>query len=291
VAYPLAILSTLVFSISAFALNPTFYNSVIGRSELKSLSKLCKPIITGILSIHAVQELAHYLAAKKYKIKVGFSFPIPFPKIGIFGCITPLRSFPACRKALLDFSLSGPLATACASIACLIGGMFKTVYASPAALPDFPVVAASMFKSSFLVGTLASWFAPKVMMIPGAQPIPVHPLVLIGYAGVVSSGLNLLPIFRLDGGRACSAALGPGRGAVISVSTILFLVSAIFSPNPPIIDAFYGSIILFLKRRTEIPCRDEFTKVDNFRLYLWFFSFIFSMAAVVPFPKATGTVW
>jgi membrane-associated protease RseP (regulator of RpoE activity) len=89
----------------------------------------------------------------------------------------------------------------------------------------FPVLPAVAIKSSLLAGTLTSWIVSKVLMLPPAQPIPVHPLFLVGYAGLIASGLNLLPVFRLDGGRACSAAMGPKQAAIISVSVILFLLS------------------------------------------------------------------
>jgi membrane-associated protease RseP (regulator of RpoE activity) len=46
------------------------------------------------------------------------------------------------------------------------------------------------------------------MALPASHLIPVHPLFLLGFAAFISSAPNLLPIGRLDGGRATIAVLG-----------------------------------------------------------------------------------
>ena len=176
---------------------------------MKVLLTMCFPVVGGILAMHLLQEVVHYLVAKWRRIEIGPPVPVPSLAFGMFGCITPIRSFPSSRAALLDFALSGPFATTIASIGCIIASLLLTVRASPASLANFPVLPAMIFKSSFLAGTLTSWIASKAMMLPLAQPIPVHPLFLVGYSGLMACGLNFLPIFRLDGGRACSAAVGP----------------------------------------------------------------------------------
>jgi hypothetical protein len=89
-----------------------------------------------------------------------------------------------------------------------------------------PVVPVSMLKSSLLTGKILSFIAPKALMLPLSQPIPIHPLFMIGFSGLISSALNLLPIFRLDGGR------GNHIGGLASAGTLLFsLHSRLLSPG------------------------------------------------------------
>jgi membrane-associated protease RseP (regulator of RpoE activity) len=149
----------------------------------------------------------------------------------------------------------------------------------------FPVLPAVAIKSSLLAGTLTSWIVSKVLMLPPAQPIPVHPLFLVGYAGLIASGLNLLPVFRLDGGRACSAAMGPKQAAIISVSVILFLLSMALSGGSGL-GFSWGMIIALFQRQQEIPPRDDVTEVDNVRLGSWIFSFVLAVGILSPFPGA-----
>ena len=192
--YPLVVWTTFRYALQAFSLNKLFFDSVVNHRRIHFVTRTCLPICGGIFGMQLLQEVVHYLVAKWRSIKIGLPTPIPSFEIGTFGCVTPIKSFPPNRAALLDFALSGPFATTIASLGCIIASALLTVRASPAALAKFPVLPAIVIKSSFLAGTLISWIASKVLMLPPAQPIPIHPLFLVGYAGLIASGLNLLPV-------------------------------------------------------------------------------------------------
>jgi mannose/fructose/N-acetylgalactosamine-specific phosphotransferase system component IIC len=51
-----------------------------------------------------------------------------------------------------------------------------------------------MMKSSFLIGSIVSVVAPKMMLVPLSQPVPIHPFFLVGFAGLLMTAVNLLPI-------------------------------------------------------------------------------------------------
>jgi membrane-associated protease RseP (regulator of RpoE activity) len=84
------------------------------------------------------------------------------------------------------------------SVFMIIAGLNLTVAATSFA--TFPLVPAAVLKSSFLIGSIATLVAPQSMLVPLSQPIPVHPLFMIGLAGLIMSAVNMLPIGRLDGG-------------------------------------------------------------------------------------------
>ena len=283
--YPLAAISTFYYSVNMFALNPSFFDSLVYRRDLKALYA-CIPVAFGTMAIQAIHEAAHYLAAKRRKLKIGLPVPIPsthpsaFP---FFGCITPLRSFPSNRAALLDFALSGPISAITASLGLVIGGVLLTTKASPFEIARFPTIPVMSMKSSFLLGSILSWLAPKTMMLPLAQPIPMHPCFIVGVSGLISNALNLLPIFRLDGGRACFAALGQRQGAVISVFTLLLIISMVLSGASPIF-LTWTLLVAVLQRRQEIPPRDDVTEVDGTRMTIWLLSFLLSISILTPFP-------
>jgi hypothetical protein len=285
-SYPLSLVTTFAYAVSCYSLNPKFFEALVNQNDLTVLAS-CIPVFLGILGIQIIQEAAHYLVAKKRRIKIGFPMPLPSPQLGIFGCITPLRSHPSSRAAVLDFALSGPFASAAISILCLVAGIFGGLRASAVDISHFPVVPSILMKSSFLIGTFVSWLSPKVMMLPLAQPVPVHPLFVVGFFGLVSAALNLLPIFRLDGGRAASAAMGSRQGGLISIFTVLLLLSVVLEEGSALSISWLLIISIF-QRRPEIPARDECTEVDNVRLTAWFFSFLFSLSVLAPFPGAPG---
>ena len=283
-AYPLALISTFAYSISSYALNPKFFDTLVNQRNLNIVTK-CFPVFLGVLALQTLHEAAHYLVAKRRGIKIGFPRPIPSPQLGLFGCITPLRSFPRDRESLLDFALSGPVTSFVASLACVVTGIVCTLRAPQLAITNFPVLPAIKLKSSFLIGSLLSWMAPKIMMLPLAQPIPVHPLFVVGYSGLIASALNLLPIFRLDGGRACAASLGPRQGSLVSISTLLFLLSITLSGDSTGLGFLWILVVTTFQRQPELPSRDDFTEVNKVRSRAWFISFMFAVSVLAPFPS------
>jgi len=239
--------------------------------------------------LSAIHEIAHWITAKKLNMQIGIPTPLPSLQIGTFGNITPLRSFPETRSALLDFALSGPMVSFTVSLICLVMGILFTIHASTDLLPTLATVPAALFKSSLLVGSIVSMLAPKVMMLPLSQPIPVHPLFMIGLAGVVSSALNLLPIGRLDGGRAATAVFGRRSSYILSILTLAYLaLSALTGTSTTSI--FWGFLVSVFQRLPEIPIRDEISEVDNLRFGLYVVSVVITIIVLAPFPGALSAI-
>jgi len=288
IAYALALFTTLAYSISTYTLNPSFFKAIVHHGNARVLAR-CLPIFLGVVGIQVIHEAGHYFVAKRRGMRIGNPVPVFSNGLGLYGCITPLKSFPANRASLLDFALSGPFAGILASLACIFAGISITTRASATALSTFPFVTAAKLKSSFLVGSILSCLASKTIMLPAAQPVPIHPLFSIGYSGLVASALNLLPIFRLDGGRAFSAAMGARQTPIISVAALLLLLSQSLTGGSAIGFA-WAIIILFFQRREEVPARDEVTDVDNLRFGTWLFSLLLSFAILSPFPGNRGII-
>ena len=169
----LGIAAAFAHSVSRYNLNPKFFDAIVHQQKLSVLS-MCVPVFVGVLAIQALHETAHRIVAHKRGMRIGLPLLIPSVLAGTFGCITPLRSFPPNRSALLDFALCGPLSAMLLSILLMIVGCFKTVYASRASLALYPVVSVALLKSSFLSGSMLSFLLPKAMLLPLSQPIPIH---------------------------------------------------------------------------------------------------------------------
>ena len=131
-----------------------------------------------------------FAAVKRSGLKIGLPVPLPSMQLGTFGSITPLRKFPASRTSLFDFAASGPLSALTLSLFYIIYGLITTLETSAANISTLPIVPAALFKSSFLVGTIVSVVAPKLMTLPLSQPVPIHPSFLIGLSGIFVSALK-----------------------------------------------------------------------------------------------------
>jgi membrane-associated protease RseP (regulator of RpoE activity) len=255
------ILTTFAYALSSFALNPGFFNAVVNENDV-TLVPICLPIFLGSIAMTALHELGHYAAARKYNITMGSPVPLPSFQVGSFGCITPFRSFPSSRTAMYDVAMSGPGLTLIISILLIIAGLSLTTTAT--SFSAYPLVPAAVMKSSFLLGSIASILAPKSMLVPLSQPIPVHPLLMIGLAGLIMSAVNLLPIGRLDGGRALMAAFGRRTASVISLLTLLTMAFCSFTGSSGVV-IFWGALVVMTQRLPDIPAVDEVTAVNRLR--------------------------
>lgn len=273
--------TTFAYAVSSFALNPSFFNAVVKENDA-TLLPLCLPLFFGVLAVSVLHEVMHIAAARKYSVTLGNPVPLPSLQVGSFGNITPLRSFPSSRSALFDIAISGPGVVMLASLAMIVLGLRLTMTAQ--SFTYFPVVPAAVMKSSFLIGSIASIVFPKAMLASLAQPIPIHPLFLVGLAGLVSSSVNLLPIGRLDGGRASMAAYGRRSASLISFLSLLVLAFYSFSGVSGII-IFWGALVVLTQQRvSEIPARNEVTGINGIRVSIYNTLLILSLLTLAPFP-------
>lgn len=183
--------TTFAYALSTYALNPTFYNSIVKDGDISAVP-LSLPIFLGVLAVSALHEAAHIVASQKHSVRLGLPVPLPSLQVGTFGTITPLRSFPSTRTALFDVALSGPGVSMLVSLILIVSGLSLTITSQ--SLPAYPFVPAAMMKSSFLIGSIVSVVAPKMMLVPLSQPVPIHPFFLVGFAGLLMTAVNLLPI-------------------------------------------------------------------------------------------------
>lgn len=102
---------------------------------------------------------------------------------------------------MFDFSVSGPLAGMLASCFALVVGSQLSVVTDPASFPALPL---ELLRQSTLGGgIIEAILGNDVLSIPeGARgtelvngmTVPLHPVALAGYFGLVVNALALLPI-------------------------------------------------------------------------------------------------
>lgn len=165
-----------------------------------------------IMSIIGAHETAHYLAAKKHKVKATLPYFIPAPTIiGTFGAVINVKSPLPTRNALFDLGVSGPLAGIVVTIPVLIIGLY---YSSLVPLQQNSIV----FIPPLLMSLLASLIIPK---IPEGLMIQLHPVAFAGWVGLVITMLNLMPVSFLDGGHISRTLFNQRIHRIISIFGII----------------------------------------------------------------------
>lgn len=232
------------------------------------------PFALGVLAILVIHEIGHRIIAQRRNVKLSWPFFIPTWEIGSFGAITRIESILPNRSVLFDVALAGPAAGGLLSFAMLIVGL---VLSHPGSQFQLPV---GFFQGSVLVGTLA-----KVVL--GAKLtgplVDVHPLVLMGWLGLVITALNLLPAGQLDGGRIVQSIYGRKMAGRATVVTLILLAIASLA-NP--LALYWAVLILFLQRPQERPATNELTEPDDARAALGLLALFLTLATLLPLTPA-----
>ena len=229
------------------------------------------PISAGLWLILIAHEVGHWILAKRYELRLGIPFFLPTWQIGSFGAITRFESLIPNRTALFDVAFAGPALGGALSLVMLFLGL---VLSHPGSLFQLP---SQFFQGSILVGSLAKTILGDALQ---ATIVDVHPLVVLGWLGLIITALNLLPAGQLDGGRIIQAIYGrkTARRATIITLVLLAIVALINVNNP--IPLYWAILILFLQRDLERPSLNELTEPDDTRA-AWGLLILFLMLATL----------
>jgi len=235
------------------------------------------PLSAGIWTIFAAHELGHWWQAKRHNVRISWPFFIPSWQIGSFGAITRFESLIPNRTALFDISLAGPAVGGIVSLLMLIVGLVLSHQGSAFQLP------AQFFQGSILVGTLARIFLGASLQ---TNLVGVHPLMIVGWLGLVVTALNLMPAGQLDGGRMVQAIYGRKTARRTTIATLVVLgIVALANPANPLI-LYWAIVILFLQRSLERPSLNEITEPNDTRAILALLALFLMVATLIPLTPA-----
>jgi membrane-associated protease RseP (regulator of RpoE activity) len=238
------------------------------------------PLSLGIWTVLTAHEAGHQVLARLRQVKLGLPFFLPTGQIGSFGAITRFESLLPDRSVLFDISLAGPAAGGLVSLIMLMIGLLLSKTSSGLDLPT------QFFQGSILVGALAKIVLGTAVNQPA---ISIHPLVIIGWLGLVINALNLMPVGQLDGGRIVQAIYGRRTAQRTTLVTLVILgIVAFFNPANLVI-LYWLILIGFLQRALERPSLDEITEPNDARAALGLLALFLMAATVIPFsPDLAG---
>jgi len=180
-----------------------------------------------ILAILLVHEMGHYLAARRYAIRVTPPYFLPMPPtlspIGSLGAFISLRSAVLDRRQLLDVGAAGPLAGLVVVLGVLVWGYLTSQRVDLAGLDgtSFVIFAGQPIHlgDSLLTHALREW------LVPGTGAVHLSLPAFAGWVGAFVTTLNLLPLSQLDGGHVLYGLLGRRQAAVslVAVAGLLYL--------------------------------------------------------------------
>ncbi|MDF5724815.1 MAG: site-2 protease family protein [Rhizonema sp. PD37] len=235
------------------------------------------PIGLSIFLILVTHEIGHWFLARRHQVRLSWPFFLPAVQIGSFGAITRFESVLLNRKILFDIALAGPATGGIVSMLILVTGLLLSH--SGLAWGFHPMsfqLPSEFFSGSILVGTLARVILGSALQSPVVE---VHPLVIIGWLGMVITALNLMPAGQLDGGRIVQAIYGRKTAGRTTLATLIVLGLVSLGNS---LAMYWAIVIVFLQRDLERPTLNEISEPDDARAALGLLALFLMIATLLP---------
>lgn len=232
------------------------------------------PISLGLWAVLISHELGHWFMARTRQVQLSWPNFLPTAQIGAFGAITRFASILPNRSTLFDVSIAGPATGGLVAILMLLVGLLLSHPGTGLEIP------AQFFQSSILVGALA-----KVILGNEVHKtlVTVHPLVIVGWLGIVITALNLMPAGQLDGGRIIQAVYGRKTAQRMTIATLVILgIVVLTNPGNSLI-LYWAVLVGFLQRSLERPSLNELTEPNDTRAALTLIALFLMIVILIPF--------
>jgi membrane-associated protease RseP (regulator of RpoE activity) len=247
------------------------------------------PYALVLLLILGVHELAHYLTARRHRIRATLPYfipvlPLPWFPFGTFGAFIQIRSPIPNRKALFDVGFSGPIMGFILALPLLMWGLAHSEVVSLPQQPNLFNVQAFDPRFSLLFALVAK------LMLGGAltsgMAVKMHPVAVASSLGLVVTAFNLMPVGQLDGGHIVHAMFGQRTGAMIGQVARLLLLLLSFAQRYLMLWA----IVLFLIPTNDEPALNDVTELDNRRDLLGILSLALLLLIILPVPAFVSSL-
>ena len=263
------------------------------------------PFAVAILSILGAHEMGHYIVGRIHRVNVTLPYFIPLPIIspfGTMGAFINMKSIPKNKKQLFDIAIAGPLSGIVLAIPIIILGLsLSRVELLP---PQIPVDSGLQMEGNSLLYLGLKYLVfgemlPQPQSYEGlhptiywlrylftGQPFPfggldvmIHPVAWAGWAGILVTSLNLIPIGQLDGGHILTAVFGKKARKTMPFFLLLMgLLGFAWSGW-----WFWAFILIFLG---QIPSqmKDSITSLDPFRKKISILMLVLFVLVFTPVP-------
>lgn len=284
-----------------------FQNEISGSTWqiLIQLAKNGWPFALSLLAILSAHEFGHYFAGRRNKVQVTLPYFVPFPLsfFGTMGAFINMRSIPKNRRALFDLAVTGPLCGLIVTIVVMLIGLNLSELSNLP--PSAPSAAGLQMEGNSLLYLLLKYLTfGKLLPEPtgfsgfplfiywvryfftgqpfpwGALDVMLHPVAWAGWAGMLVTGINLIPAGQLDGGHIFYALFGKKMAERLFPFIVggLGLMGLFWS------GWWMWAILVFLLGRRHAEPLDQITELDRKRKWLGYIALLIFILTFIPVP-------
>ncbi|MBI3159571.1 MAG: site-2 protease family protein [Chloroflexi bacterium] len=262
------------------------------------------PFALSMLGILMAHEFGHYLAARYHKTAVTLPYflPLPFSPLGTLGAFIQLKAPPRNKRVLHDIGIAGPLAGFIVTVPILIYGLATSEVGSiPAHIPAgsgltlegnsvFYLALKYLVHGEWLPAPASygglppalHWLRYVLTGLPtplGGRDVLLNQVAWAGWAGLLVTGLNLIPAGQLDGGHMLYVLFG--RNASKAVPFILVTLGLLGLVWP---GWWLWAGLIFLFGRAHAEPLDQITELDGTRTALALLALLLFLLLFMPVP-------
>lgn len=229
----------------------------------------------------------HFICLYVLSLQVKLTAPTILPSLGLpyLSFQNRIKTSPEGYADLFDIAFVGPITGLSVSFVALLVGLQLTTTVDPATAQLLPSLPVGYLTQSTLAGTIVDLILGGgdgiLLNQDAATQVPLHPIAIGGFLGLIIHALDLVPVGSTDGGRMSQAILG--RVWHLTFSSVVFLVLFIssFTSDSGILLG-YLFIYSFTQRDMEIPCRNEVDKVELPRAVAALVTWLLAALILVP---------
>jgi membrane-associated protease RseP (regulator of RpoE activity) len=257
------------------------------------------PFAVSLLGILLAHEFGHYLMTRHHNTAATLPYFIPFPTLlGTMGAVIVWKELPRNKRILFDVGIAGPLAGLVVAIPVVLIGLMGSqtgpVLPSPGGFIEgnsilylfakFAVFGrllpapASYGSLSPLLYWLKYFFTGLPVPIDGTD-VFISPMAMAGWAGLLVTSLNLIPVGQLDGGHVMYVLFGKKLKYAMPVILVLMGILGFFWNGWWL----WVVMLLFLGRRSADPL-DQITELDPGRRALAWIMILVFILVFIPVP-------
>ncbi len=212
------------------------------------------PYAAALLGILAAHEMGHYLTARRLGAATSLPYFIPMPLgFGTFGAVISMAAPPRNRRHLLLIAAAGPLAGLAIAIPVLLIGL------SLSRVEPLPAAGEFMMEGNSLLYAALKFLVFGQLLPANGLDVMIHPVAFAGWAGILVTGLNLIPAGQLDGGHIVYTLLGERWARVVLWGVLVVLAALAFFWQGWILWLF----LIFIFGRMRVAPLDDVTPLNT----------------------------
>jgi membrane-associated protease RseP (regulator of RpoE activity) len=300
-AFFIATLISVLFTGAVFAFpgDPNIAPGLMMKDSLLHMGRGW-PFAASILAILLAHEFGHYIAGRLHHTAVTLPYfiPVPYPLsfLGTLGAFIQLKEHPKNKRILFDIGVAGPLAGMLVALPVLLYGLSLSdvstvsghgvlegnsiVYllAKLAVFHKFLPAPSSYHGLSPVSYWILYFFSGRPLPLGGAD-VMLNPVAWAGWAGLLVTAMNLVPVGTLDGGHILYALVGErAKASYRFIMVLLVLLGLVWT------GWWLWAILLFTLGRVHAEPLDQITPLDPPRQALAIFALILFILVFTPVP-------